>query len=616
MERSNTVDNEVIKLAANGDAAAFDTIYRAYRDKIYYFVVKLGAKPQDAEDIVSETFLEAMKHMQELKNESGLSSWLHTIAKNKFFALGRKESRHQRVDLLADDEEGNVNEGLELAMQHSAELNDDTIMLPEDYAESEETKDILAGMINSLNENQREAIYLFYHRDKSLEQISQLTGASVNTVKSRIHQAKNHLRKMIKELQDKGVVLCAAPVSSLFKACEGKVTVKTGGFIPKALGSLSTKIVAAACAVAIGGTGIALACGLKGDNTMVDRESMNIRPDLPDSMVNNYIKDDDGRTEVIDILDDDSLPEQTVAERKDEALVFADDENADEVLNVNSADYRGNTSGTGTARSSESTYYEPAGGEEGEAFEEAPGLLTFTSSKGSTFTAQAGDVIKYDLYFSSEETVVGLDLGFDIPEGYELVGFVPADDTLQDRLGFVDYSFRHYNTVEEKEKFNFDSDYRFVAYPNFDTVHDFSSIDRSVVGSLLVRLKDNASADNTAIALENIVVSSKDNDVIDDTENYILEILPENKAATADIKAAENAAKKATEDIDDITDEKYDAFENSSDETTTDAEDILDTAAEDDDFPKYLDDNELLEFLDSLGLSELYDELFGQSVAD
>ena len=169
MERSNIINSETVKLAANGDSAAFDAIYRVYKEKIYYYLIKLGAKPQDAEDLVSETFLEAMKHISELKNENGLSAWLHTIAKNKFFAQGRKESRHQRVELLADDED-NASDGLELAMQHRTELDDDQIMLPEDYAESEETKEILAQMINSLNDDQREAIYLFYHRDKTIEQ--------------------------------------------------------------------------------------------------------------------------------------------------------------------------------------------------------------------------------------------------------------------------------------------------------------------------------------------------------------------------------------------------------------------------------------------------------------
>lgn len=595
MERSNTIDSEIIKLAASGDNPAFDQIYRAYRDKIYYYVIKLGAKPQDAEDIVSETFLEAMKHMQELKNESALSSWLHTIAKNKFYALGRKESRHQRVELLSDDEEDGLNDGLELAEQHSAELNDDLIMLPEDYAESEETKEILADMINSLNEVQREAIYLFYHRDKSLEQISQLTGASVNTVKSRIHQAKNHLRKKISELQKSGVVLGAAPVSAMFRAVDGRVKVRTNLTAPKVLGGFSAKIIAAACAVVVGGTSIMLMKMKKHDALEDNLTTMDTRPDSsytdtdssrPENkkqLANERHEDESSRSER-DISAAEGTAEESSDRPRDSAADSAvsrernDDPAAPDIIRdndgsntsvngeirsnaqpQNTADTKSDTANgniTDTKNTTDKNDNSPApetvdkpsddrtasddssAAKDSEEKNDEPDTpkTVIMGSGDHTFEAVPGDVVKFDVGYMNDKGFTGLQFDFNVPEGLEYVGFIPNEDAIRNTLGFNEYGCGYLDHLSERaEIFDRQYDITFIGFKS-NLFEGEVLLDSEVnIGSILMRLKDGANEENVQPGEINLLANNAESNVYSD---FDLKLDPVRKAEQDEIDSA------------------------------------------------------------------------------
>ena len=566
MERSNIINSETVKLAANGDSTAFDAIYRVYKEKIYYYLIKLGAKPQDAEDLVSETFLEAMKHISELKNEKGLSAWLHTIAKNKFFAQGRKESRHQRVELLADDED-NASDGLELAMQHRTELEDDQIMLPEDYAESEETKEILAQMINSLNDDQREAIYLFYHRDKTLEQISNLTGASVNTVKSRIHQAKNHLHKKIDALQAKGFVLFCAPVSAMFMAVDGRVKIKSGYAVPRVFSSFSSKVVAAACAAVVGGTGIMMMNGMKRSKVVVDHESMNVRPD------SSFAENDSSRGENKSVADSAESEDESRLDTVTESSVPDDTAMIQAVQNDNMGDVY--VPETQTApQQPQAPQPGPAQTTDNDIISTLP-LITMGTTENA-FTAQSGDVIKYDLTYKGNSELTALQLNFDIPEGIEYVGVQFDESTMTKTFGFDNFAANHVTDPVMKELARW-NDYTFVGYDTFQVNKRVSADNGIKIGSLFMRLKENATKDNIDLFNYNKLAINNINDEVESLKDseFDLELTPVGKADQKELsKAMESVDYEFNryfdqDDYDDLED-YYDLYYGEIDSYTTD----------------------------------------------
>ena len=207
---------QLAERAKSGDKAAFDELYRAYSEPLIKFVIKQGLNEFDAQDVVSETFIKAMNSIGQLQDTSKFSTWLHTIAKRTAGEHMEKVGRHQRVELNSGDSDngsasGGDSAAVDIAFQ---EAYGDTVMLPVDYAENEDIKKIIAEQINSLSPAQRETLFLFYYKNKSIAEISGLTGSSQSSVKANLSYARSNLKKKLEELKKKGIVLCAVPFTN------------------------------------------------------------------------------------------------------------------------------------------------------------------------------------------------------------------------------------------------------------------------------------------------------------------------------------------------------------------------------------------------------------------
>ena len=202
--------------AMQGDQAAFAQLYYNHTDELKRYIIKLGAKEQDAEDLVSEAFMEAYTHISDLREPQYFSTWLHTIAKNKFLAMTRRDSRLQRVSFATEEQ---PNDEVDQAAFAGCDEADDSLLLPDDYADSEDVKRLLAETIDGMKDEQRSVLYLFYYNDLTVRQISAQTGVSEGTVKSRLFAARAQLKRKLEQLQRQGVVLAAVPFPMLFAAC-------------------------------------------------------------------------------------------------------------------------------------------------------------------------------------------------------------------------------------------------------------------------------------------------------------------------------------------------------------------------------------------------------------
>ena len=147
---------ELVKKAIAGDNEAFSRLYLEHRDGLIKFVLKQGSvSHEDAEDIVSEAFTRAAAKIGELREPARFSTWLHGIAKNCYYETVKKENKLQRVieDSSSEETDDSIDEA------------DDTIMLPDDYAENEEIKQLLAETILSMKQEFQDVIYLKYYEE-------------------------------------------------------------------------------------------------------------------------------------------------------------------------------------------------------------------------------------------------------------------------------------------------------------------------------------------------------------------------------------------------------------------------------------------------------------------
>lgn len=141
-----------------------------YRHQFYITAYAILGNEADAEDAVCNAILSGYEHLEQLKNPKKFKAWMLTITKNEALKLQRK-----RVELLGDE---NVER-----------------LLPPTYDSHNELWDI----VQTLKDEYRIVIVLFYYNDLSLRDISQVLDISIGTVKSRLDRGRKLLKDALGE---------------------------------------------------------------------------------------------------------------------------------------------------------------------------------------------------------------------------------------------------------------------------------------------------------------------------------------------------------------------------------------------------------------------------------
>src|SRR4051794_20349076 len=168
-----------VAAAREGNAAAWDALFRRYQLPLYVYVFELLRNEQTALDVVQETFINATRYLGSLREDAKFGSWLFSIAHQKCQQHWRKPRR----DEVPPDE-------------HELEIGlDDTA--PFDLLIRREQEEEFMSLLNQLSEAHRSVVLLHFLEEFPLEEIAEVTGVSVGTVKSRLHYAKKQLRKLL-----------------------------------------------------------------------------------------------------------------------------------------------------------------------------------------------------------------------------------------------------------------------------------------------------------------------------------------------------------------------------------------------------------------------------------
>lgn len=158
---------------------AWDTLFRRYQLPLYTYAFELLRDEQAALDVVQETFINAVRHIDGLREDSKFGSWLFGIAHQKCIQRWRKHAREEALRQELASAPVEMDDGpLELLIQHEQEGE-------------------FIKLLNNLPEAHRSALLLHFIEEFSLEEIAEITGAQLGTVKSRMHYAKKALRKLL-----------------------------------------------------------------------------------------------------------------------------------------------------------------------------------------------------------------------------------------------------------------------------------------------------------------------------------------------------------------------------------------------------------------------------------
>lgn len=184
MDKTNTEIS--IQALQQGDRTEFARLVDAYSGSIYRLALRMLNHPQDAEDVLQNTFLNALTHLPTFEGRSSLSTWLYRIATNEALMLLRKKRPEVSLGDQSDDPD-------------EEDLTPSWIVdwsaLPESELLSEEANAQLDRAIRALPETLRTVFILRDIEGLSITETSQVLGLTETNVKTRLLRARLRIRE-------------------------------------------------------------------------------------------------------------------------------------------------------------------------------------------------------------------------------------------------------------------------------------------------------------------------------------------------------------------------------------------------------------------------------------
>jgi RNA polymerase sigma-70 factor (ECF subfamily) len=175
-----SADLELAKRCRNGDAEAFEELYRQHAGRLFNLACRMAGSAQEAEDLLQEVFLHAYRKLGSFRGDSSLGTWLYRLGMNHCldFLRSRQARMGQQTDSL--DEEG-------AAEPHSPVPSTPLAVNRVD----------LERAISRLPEGCRAAFLLHDVEGFEHHEVAAILGVSEGTSKSQVHKARMKLRGML-----------------------------------------------------------------------------------------------------------------------------------------------------------------------------------------------------------------------------------------------------------------------------------------------------------------------------------------------------------------------------------------------------------------------------------
>ena len=172
-----TSDHELMALIAAGSSVAFSALMRRHQNAVLNYFVRMGVS-MEAEDLVQETFLRVFKYRRRYRPDSKFTTFLYVLARNVRYDHGRRTMRREKL-----------RDGLEQEAAAGGASQD---------AEPGAAMDVQQAMAG-LSPKLREAIVLNVFRGLPYQEVAEILGVPLGTVKSRINLALHELRRGVNE---------------------------------------------------------------------------------------------------------------------------------------------------------------------------------------------------------------------------------------------------------------------------------------------------------------------------------------------------------------------------------------------------------------------------------
>jgi RNA polymerase sigma-70 factor (ECF subfamily) len=182
---------ELMARVQQSDMEAYRELIRRYQNKVYRVISGYHRDREDAMEVLQDTFLKVYTARQTWERKSSFSGWLYRIAINASIDRYRREERKRTASL---------EEMVESQEQSSATSSQHRTPL-EQIREGERRR-VLEAAVRRLPERQRKVVSLRYFAELQLEEIAQVLGCPLGTVKSNLHKAVLSLKAILLEQKE------------------------------------------------------------------------------------------------------------------------------------------------------------------------------------------------------------------------------------------------------------------------------------------------------------------------------------------------------------------------------------------------------------------------------
>jgi len=174
-------EEKLISRAAKGDASAFNELLTAHEKKMYAVCLRMCGNHEDAQDCLQESMLRVYRSISGFKGQSSFSTWLYRVTMNT--CLDELRRRKSKPVTSLD------------GLLESGWSPSDDFDTPEHHAVASEKRAEIQKSISELPEDMRAAVVLRDIQGFSYDEIAQMLGINVGTIKSRISRGREKLRE-------------------------------------------------------------------------------------------------------------------------------------------------------------------------------------------------------------------------------------------------------------------------------------------------------------------------------------------------------------------------------------------------------------------------------------
>ena len=186
-------DLALVEKALNGSQPAYAELMAKYRESIYFMMLKMVSKEEDAEDLTIEAFGKAFNRLHQYSPSFAFSTWLFKIASNNAIDFIRKK----RIQVTSMDTGYTNNDGEKVMIDVESSAKD-----PEEEAIHSEKVKHMRNIVKSLKPRYRDLIEKRYFLELSYEEIADDMGLPLGTVKAQLFRARAFLADLMERTKD------------------------------------------------------------------------------------------------------------------------------------------------------------------------------------------------------------------------------------------------------------------------------------------------------------------------------------------------------------------------------------------------------------------------------